>query len=100
MKNPFDHALDQIVSSMKDRATSLDTMTDGVDEFDSKKLSPAEDRLMFDNPAAFYPGKMDPTTNMPLTNAQAAQRLLTEKGAQWYRKWVTDHAKKGVPTDG
>lgn len=92
--NPFDDVVNDLVSEMQNMDTQFTDMARGVPPFDSSKPTPEEDALIFAHPAARYPGAMDPMTGMPLTNAQAAQRMYAEMGPEQYGKWVLGHARR------
>jgi hypothetical protein len=92
--NPFDTIVSDLVSEMHSVDQQFAGMAGNVPPFDSQKPTPEEDALIFDHPAARYPGAMDPQTGMPISNAQAAQRMLQEMGPTKYIAWVEGHAKR------
>lgn len=92
--NPFDDVVNDLVSEMQNVDKNFDQMAHNVPPFDSSKPNPDEDALIFANPAARYPNATDPMTGMPLSNAQAAQRMFAEMGPEKYAAWVTGHAKR------
>lgn len=89
-QNPYDDVLKNLVQAMHDVDGSLTELSRDVRPFDSQELTPEEDEMLFHNPAQRYIGQNDPATGMPLTNAQAAQRLLAEIGPIEYVKYVED----------
>lgn len=99
--NPLDAHLDLVMESMRAQAEGIDRLAEGVPDFDAKRLTPDEEELAYANPAGvFFPDEVDPASGLPLSNVQAAQRLLATKGAQWYVGWVEENesrrAKEGA----
>lgn len=92
--NPFDAMVDDLVREMQQVDDHFADMAKNVPPFDSSKPTPEEDALIFSHPAARYPNVTDPQTGMPLTNAQAAQRMYAEMGPDAYAKWVMSHARR------
>jgi hypothetical protein len=86
--NPFDAEVDNMVAAMEDLYTEFDIAFEGVGPSNSVKLSPEEEQLIYENPSLAFPKEQ-------LSNAEAYQRLLTNKGAEWYVSWVTKMDKKG-----
>jgi hypothetical protein len=92
--NTFDGILGSVVQAMRDQVDHLSAMTSGMAPFDSHALTPAEEMLVYQHPASKYPGATDPQSGLPLSNAQAAQRMYTEMGDTAYVAWVTKMAAR------
>lgn len=90
MKNPFDTVTEQLVGAMESIHADMKRVAADVNPYGQEKLTPAEESLMYDHPIARYPGQVDPTTGLPMTNAQAAQKMLDEMGPAAYTAWVDD----------
>lgn len=107
--NPFQQIKTQLVDEMMSLSDEWHDMASGVQPFNSQKMSPEEDRFIFENPAAVYENYTHPQTGQPLTNAQAAKTLLDGgvlinqqgqpervfgMGPHKYVEWVQGHAKR------
>jgi hypothetical protein len=99
-RNWLDGALDMVVDAMNDGGNRIDKLSQDQAPFDSVKLTPDEENLIYDNPSVLYPDETDPETGLPLTNAQAAQKLLQEKGAVEYVRFVTEMEKRRAKEAG
>jgi hypothetical protein len=87
--NYFDGEVDNMVAAMEDLYAEFDTAFDGVGPSNSVKLSAEEEQTLYENPLLAYPKEQ-------LTNQEAYQKMLTDKGAVWYVDWVTRMNKKAA----
>lgn len=78
----------QLVDLLRKEREAIRRWGHDVEPYNSIGLSRDEETLVFDNPAVLYPDEVDEQTGLPLSNAQAAQRLLEEMGTQRYTQWV------------
>lgn len=107
--NPFEDIRTALVQEMGQLSDEWRSMSKGVQPFDTEKMSPEEDRFIFENPRAVYENYTHPETGQQPSNAQSAQLLLDggilinqqgnpEKvygmGAQRYVQWVESHARR------
>lgn len=92
--HPLDAPLAAMVAALMNADKQMGHMSEDIGEFDSQKLTPAEDEMVFHNPALRYKGQVEPTTGLPYTNAQAAQKLLSEVGPEEYVKYVEDFVRR------
>lgn len=92
--HPLNVVLDAMEKAMDTADESLAKMSADVGDFDARELTAAEDMLVFENPAVRYPDDVDQTTGMPLTNQQAAQRLLEELGPEAWVAHVRDVVRR------
>lgn len=92
--HPLDAPLNAMVQALTNADKQLGQMADGIGDFDSQKLTPEEDVLIFHNPSLRYINQVNPTTGMPYTNAEAAQKLLSEVGPDQYVKYVEDFVQR------
>lgn len=79
---------------MLDVDAHLSELAKDTRPFNSTQLSPEEDDLLFHNPALRYQDQVHPTTGMPYTNAQAAQQMVQDMGAQGYVSYVEDYVRR------
>jgi hypothetical protein len=87
--NPFDLEVDNMVAAMEDLYAEFDTAFEGVGPSNSVKLSAEEEMVLYENPLLAFPQEQ-------ITNQEAYQRMLTDKGAVWYVDWVTRMNKKAT----
>lgn len=92
--HPLDAPLAAMVKAMDDADTQMAQMSVGIGDFDSHELSPEEDELLFHNPALRYQDQVEPTTGLPYTNAQAAQKFLQDVGPEAYVAYVHDVVRR------
>ncbi len=93
-EHPLNAPLAAQVRAMEMVDEQMAAMADGIGDFDSQELTADEDTLVFDNPHLRYMGKVEPTSGLPYTNAQAAAQLLAEVGPEEYVKYVEDYVRR------
>lgn len=98
--HPLDASLAAMVDAMNNADKQMTAMSQGIGDFDSRKLTPAEDDLVFHNPHLRYLGQVEPTTGLPYTNAQAAQKLLAEVGPTEYVNYIKDYVSRADRRQG
>lgn len=88
--NPFDEVRANLVEAMGSISQDIRERASRTKPYDSVKLSSDEEQLVWDNPVAKYPNEVDPTTGMPLTNAQAANKWYMEvtRNDQYPSRWL------------
>lgn len=88
--NPLDQVRERLVSAMVGIHDGMEKAAGAVAPYDSVKLSPDEEDLAWENPAALYPGEVDETTGLPLSNDQATVRWFNDmtEGGQFPERWV------------
>jgi hypothetical protein len=88
--NPFDAVRNQLVEAMQSVSQDIKDRASKTKPYDSVKLPPAEEDLLWNNPIARYPNEVDPTTGTPITNAQAANKWYMEVTAndQYPSRWI------------
>jgi hypothetical protein len=92
--HPLDSVLDAMSQAMDDADETMAKMADGIGDFDSQKLTAAEDELVFAHPMVRYPDQVDPTNGAPMTNQQAAWKLLEEMGPEAWAAHVQDFVRR------
>jgi hypothetical protein len=92
--NPLDKVLETIVGAMSEVDGHLASLARDVRPFDSHELSVEEEELLFLHPAVRYEDEVEPTTGLPLTNAQAAARYLSEVGPVQYVAEIEDFVRR------
>lgn len=92
--NPFTQQLDAVVQAMQDEQAHIARMSQGVQPYNSTATTPEEEQLIYQNPHARYPGVTDPQTQLPISNAQAAQMMLKEMGPEAYIAFVEKNDKR------
>jgi hypothetical protein len=92
--NPLDKILETITGAMTEVDDHLGRMAKDVRPFDSKELTVDEEELLFMHPAVRYEDEVEPTTGLPLTNAQAAARYLSEVGPVQYVAEIEDFVRR------
>ncbi|MCR4341038.1 MAG: hypothetical protein NUW01_14245 [Gemmatimonadaceae bacterium] len=86
--NPFDNQADFMTAEMEKIQGYLETMGKGVQPFNSQKLSPQEEDLMYDHPSTLFSGETNQQTGAPYTDTEAAQELFQQMGPVEYVKFV------------
>lgn len=88
--NPFDAVRSQLVEAMQSVGQDIRERAGKTKPYDSVKLSPDEEELMWNHPVSRYPEDVDPTSGMPLTNAQAANKWYMEvtSNDQYPSRWI------------
>lgn len=96
--NPLDDALDMVSDAMLAGAGRIDKMASDTEPFDSVKLSPDEEALVWRNPHVKYIDEKDPVTGLLLSNAQAAARWFKEDpiGYVQFSQEMAKRDQKGV----
>lgn len=92
--HPLNAPLEAMVQAMSNADDQMGRMAENIGDFDAQELTPEEDMLVFHNPSLRYIGQVEPSTGMPYTNAQAAQKLLAEVGPEEYVKYVEDFVRR------
>lgn len=88
--NPFDAVRDQLVEAMQSVSQDIKDRASKTKPYDTRKATPEEEELLWNNPIAKYPNDVDPTTGLPLTNAQAANKWYMEvtSGDKYPSRWI------------
>lgn len=79
--NPLDAEVKAMAEALAESIDEDARASDPVKPFDSVKLSDEEEMHLYEYPSGFYPKE-------PMTNAEAAKRLLTEWGPERYVDWA------------
>lgn len=89
-RNPVEEMADETDAAFQSIIDEIARMAGEVEPAFHEKLDLREEDIAYDHPASQFPGEVDEMTGLPLTNAQAAQRLLQEMGEIDYVRWVDD----------
>lgn len=99
--NPFDDVRRVLKSTIEATLEQNRTWARSMRPYNSEAPTREERLLIWNNPHLMYPDEVDPTTGMPLTNAQAAQKWADED-TKGFIEWAeeTDRLERRYAREG